>query len=164
MPLLLPSLQSELIDIYDPGKKGNPTADLVGINTGKAYVNYVSAGINAGGGAFTNMAGGSALGDDLARILNKIPTPSGDITAANLATAYDKCLATWLSVHQTTIVTAPGKGGLTVELMDLLSAPKPSGTLYAMDLAKALNNYTLAAIVIGVVPDTPGIPFTGPIS
>jgi hypothetical protein len=61
-------------------------------------------------------------------------------------------------------VTAGGKGGLTFELMDLLSAPKPSGTLYAMALAKALNNYTLTAIVIGVVPDTPGIPFTGPIS
>ena len=41
MPLLLPTLQTELINIYDPGKKGNPTADLVGINTGKAYVNYV---------------------------------------------------------------------------------------------------------------------------
>ena len=48
--------------------------------------------------------------------------------------------------------------------MDLLSAPKPSGTMYAMDLAKALNNYTLTAIVIGIVPDTPGVPFTGPIS
>ena len=164
MPLILPSLQSELINIYDPGRQGNPTADLVGINTGKAYVSYVSAGINAGGGTFTNMSGGPDLGKDLARILNKIPTPSGDITAANMATAFDKCLATWLSVYQQTIVTSPGKGGLTFELMDLLSAPKPSGTLYAMDLAKALNNYTLTAIVIGIVPDTPGVPFTGPIS
>ena len=109
MPLILPSLQSELIDIYDPGRKGNPSADLVGINTGKAYVNYVSAGINAGGGAFTSMTGGADLGKDLARILNKIPTPSGNITAANLATAFDKCLSTFLSVHQTTIVTAAGK-------------------------------------------------------
>jgi hypothetical protein len=33
-----------------------------------------------------------------------------------------------------------------------------------MDYAKALNNYTVSAIVIGVIPDTPGIPFTGPIS
>ena len=164
MPLILPSLQSELIDVFDKGKKGNPHPSPVGIKIAKAYANYVSAGINAGGGAFTNMAGGSALGDDLSRILDIIPTPSGDITAANMATAFDTCLATWLSVHQTTIVTAPGKGGLTFELMDLLSAPKPSATLFAMDLAKALNNYTLTAIVIGVVPDTPGVPFTGPIS
>ena len=164
MPLILPSLQSELIDVFDKGRKGNPHPAPVGIKIAKAYVNYVSAGINAGGGAFTNMPGGSALGDDLSRILDKIPTPSGNITAANMATAFDTCLATWLSVHQTTIVTAPGKGGLQFELMDLLSAPKPSATLFAMALAKALNNYTLTAIVIGVVPDTPGIPFTGPIS
>ena len=164
MPLILPSLQSELVDIFNKGKKGNPDPNLVGIKIGKAYMNYVSAGINAGGGAFTGMTGMSQLGDDLSRILDKIPTPSGDITAANMATAFDTCLATWLSVHQTTIVTAPGKGGLTFELMDLLSAPKPSATLFAMALAKALNNYTLTAIVIGVVPDTPGVPFTGPIS
>ena len=164
MPLVTASLTSELIDIYEKGKKGNAFPGGVGHRTGKAYVSYVSAGINAGGGTFTNMSGGPDLGKDLARILNKIPTPSGDITAANMATAFDKCLATWLSVHQTTIVTSAGKGGLTFELLDLLSAPKPSGTLYAMALAKALNNYTLTAIVIGVVPDTPGVPFTGPIS
>ena len=164
MPLILPSLQGELVDIYNKGKKGNPFPAAVGHKTGKAYVNYVSAGINAGGGSFTSMPGGSVLGGDLAEIISKVPTASGNITAANMATAFDTCLATWLSVHQTTIVTAPGKGGLTFELMDLLSAPKPSGTMYAMALAKALNNYTLTAIVIGVVPDTPGVPFTGPIS
>ena len=162
MPLILPSLQSELIDIYDPGKKGNPTADLVGINTGKAYVNYVSAGINAGGGAFTSMPGGSVLGGDLAEVLSKVPTASGNITASNMATAFDTCLSTFLSVHQTTIVTI--KGGLHLELMELLSAPKGHASLYATALGRALHNYTLAAIVIGVIPDTPGIPFTGPIS
>jgi hypothetical protein len=61
-------------------------------------------------------------------------------------------------------VTAPGKGGLMMELMDLLSAPKGHASLYATALARALNNFTLTAIVIGVIPDTPGIPFTGPIS
>ena len=118
MPLLLPTLSGDLVDIYNKGKKGNPFPAAVGIKTGKAYVSYVSAGINAGGGAFTSMPGGSVLGGDLAEILSKVPTASGNITAANMATA----------------------------------------------LARALNNYTLAAIVIGVIPDTPGIPFTGPIS
>ena len=164
MPLILGALQGDLIDIYNKGKKGNAFPAAVGIKTGKAYVSYVSAGINAGGGSFTAMPGGSVLGGDLAEIISKVPTASGNITASNIATAFEKCLSTFLSVHQTTIVTAPGKGGLTFELMDLLSAPKPSATLYAMALAKALNNYTLTAIVIGVVPDTPGIPFTGPIS
>ena len=164
MPLILPSLNSELVDIYNKGKKGNPFPAAVGHKTGKAYVNYVSQGMNAGGGSFTSMPGGSVLGGDLAEILGKVPTASGNITAANMATAFDKCLGTFLSVHQTTIVTAAGKGALQLELMDLFSAPKGHASLYATALGRALNNYTLAAIVIGVIPDTPGIPFTGPIS
>ena len=47
MPLLLPTLTSDLVDIYNKGKKGNPFPAAVGIKTGKAYVSYVSAGINA---------------------------------------------------------------------------------------------------------------------
>ena len=164
MPLILPSLISELQDIYVKGKKGNPFPGAVGIKTGKAYVSYVSAGMNAGGGSFTAMPGGSVLGGDLAEILGKVPTASGNITAANMATAFDSCLSTFLSVHQTTIVTSAGKGALQFELMDLLSAPKGHASLYATALGRALHNYTLAAIVIGVIPDTPGIPFTGPIS
>ena len=164
MPLILPTLQSDLIDVYSKGKKGNPFPGAVGIKTGKAYVSYVSQGMNAGGGSFTAMPGGVPLGGDLAEVLSKVPTASGNITAANMATAFDKCLSTFLSVHQTTIVTSAGKGALHFELMDVFSAPKPSATSYAMALAKAFHNYTLAAIVIGVIPDTPGIPFTGPIS
>ena len=164
MPLILPTLQGDLIDIYNKGKKGNPFPAAVGHKTGKAYVNYVSAGMNAGGGSFTSMPGGSVLGGDLAEILGKVPTASGNITAANMATAFDSCLSTFLSVHQTTIVTSAGKGALQLELMELLSAPKGHASLYATALGRALNNYTLAAIVIGVVPDTPGVPFTGPIS
>ena len=164
MPLILPTLQGDLIDIYNKGKKGNPFPAAVGHKTGKAYVNYVSAGMNAGGGSFTSMPGGVPLGGDLAEIISKVPTASGNITAANMATAFDKCLSTFLSVHQTTIVTSAGKGALQLELMELLSAPKGHASLYATALARALNNYTLAAIVVGVIPDTPGIPFTGPIS
>ena len=38
MPLILPSLNSELIDIYNKGKKGNPFPAAVGIKTGNNYV------------------------------------------------------------------------------------------------------------------------------
>ena len=164
MPLILPSLNSELIDIYNKGKKGNPFPAAVGHKTGKAYVNYVSQGMNAGGGSFTSMPGGSVLGGDLAEIISKVPTASGNITAANMATAFDKCLSTFLSVHQTTIISTGGFGGLYSDLNDIFSAPKGHASLYATALARALNTYTMSAIVIGVIPDTPGIPFTGPIS
>ena len=79
-----------------------------------------------------------------------------------MATAFDTCLSTILSVHQTTIVTI--KGGLHLELMELFSETKGHASLYATALGRALHNFTLTAQVIGVVPDTPGVPFTGPIS
>ena len=164
MPLILPSLQSELVDIYEKGKKGNRFPGGVGHRTGKAYVSYVSAGMNAGGGSFTAMPGGSTLGGDLAEVLSKVPTASGSLTAGNMATAFDKCLSTFLSVHQTTIITSAGTQPLYVDLNGLFSSPKPSATMFAQKLAMALVNYTMMATVIGVIPDTPGIPFTGPIS
>ena len=163
MPLVLPSLQSELVDIFNKGKKGNPDPNLVGIKIGKAYMNYVSAGINAGGGAFTGMSGASQLGTDLGDLLAKNPN-QGPSHAATFSMRVNTCLSTFLSVHQTTIITAAGTSALFSELNDIYSKPKGHASLYAMALAKALNNYTLTAIVIGVVPDTPGIPFTGPIS
>ena len=163
MPLVLPELQNSLVDIYNKGKKGNPAPKLVATKTAQAYFNYVSAGINAGGQAFTAMPGSSALGQDLGDILSK-ESPAGNLTAMKMAKAFDTCLQTFLSVYQTTIVTAPGLPGLQTELTDVFGSPKPSTTLFCMAYAKALNNYTLSAIVSGVIPDTPGIPFTGPIS
>ena len=163
MPLILPSLQSELVDIFNKGKKGNPDPNLVGIKIGKAYMNYVSAGINAGGGAFTAMTGASQLGTDLGDLLAKNPN-MGPSHAATFSMRVNTCLSTFLSVHQTTIITAAGTSALFSELNDIYSKPKGHASLYAMALGRALNNFTLAAVVIGVIPDTPGIPFTGPIS
>ncbi len=163
MPLVVATLQGELIDIYEKGPKGNPAPQIVGLKTAKAYMNYCSAGMNAGGHPFTAMPGASALGQDLGNIYNSI-SPSGALTAQKMAKAFDSCLATWLSVFQTTIVTAPGLPGLIAGLMDIFSKPNPSSTLFANKLAKELNTYTLSAIVMGVTPDTPGVPFTGPIS
>ena len=163
MPLILPSLQSELVDIFNKGKKGNPDPNIVGKEIGKAYMNYVSAGINAGGGAFTGMSGASQLGTDLGDLLAKNPN-QGPSHAATFSMRVNTCLSTFLSVHQTTIITAAGTSALFSELNDIYSKPKGHASLYAMALGRALNNFTLAAVVIGVIPDTPGIPFTGPIS
>ena len=163
MPLILPSLQSELVDIFNKGKKGNPDPNIVGIKIGKAYMNYVSAGINAGGGAFTGMSGASQLGTDLGDLLAKSPN-MGPSHAATYSMRVNSCLSTFLSVHQTTIITAAGTSALFSELNDLFSKPKGHASLFAMALGRALHNFTLAAVVIGVVPDTPGVPFNGPIS
>tara|TARA_Y100000310_G_C20485712_1_gene716768 strand:+ start:162 stop:653 length:492 start_codon:yes stop_codon:yes gene_type:complete len=163
MPLVAATLQGELVDIYEKGKQGNPTPALVGIKTGKAYMNYCSAAMNAGSGSFTAMPGASTLGSDLGEIFGS-PNPSGQITGTKMAKAFDTCLATFLSVYQNSIITAAGLGALNSELMDLFSSPKQSGTMFAQGLAKALNNYTLAATVIGIIPGSPPVPFTGPLS
>ena len=163
MPLIMQPLQGELIDIYEKGKKGNASPKLVAIKTAKAYLNYISSGINAGGGPFTGMFGSSALGQDLGNILSS-EWPDSDLTANMFTQAFDTCLNTFLSVHQTTITTTPGLPGLKTNLQRLLKSPNPTTTLFCIDFSNYLHTYTLAAIVIGVVPDTPGVPFTGPIS
>ena len=71
---------------------------------------------------------------------------------------------TFLSVNQTSIITAAGTSALFQELNKLFSKPKGHASLFATALGRALHNFTLSATVIGVVPDTPGIPFAGPIS
>jgi hypothetical protein len=72
-------------------------------------------------------------------------------------------LQTYISLHQTTIVTASGLPGLISDLADLLSAPSPSATLFATKFATALNTYTASATVIGIIPGTPPVPFSGPL-
>jgi len=161
MPLILPTLQGDLINIFEKGPTGNPTPSLVGIKTGQAYLTYCSSIMNMGGGSFSGMPGSSALGSELGNILSAT-SPSSALTAQKIARAFNDCLSTLLTVFQTTIVTAPGFGSLVPELIDLLSTPKPSATLFATKFATALNNFTSAAVISGVVPGTPPVPFTGP--
>ena len=161
MPLILPTLQGELINIYEKGPSGNPSPQVVGLQTAQAYNTYCSTIMNMGGGAFSGMPGVGALGSELGNILSAV-SPAGALTAQKMAKAFNDCLSTLLSVFQTTIVTAPGFAALIPELIDLFSSPKPSATLFATKFGTALNNFTSSAIIIGVVPGTPPVPFSGP--
>ena len=127
------------------------------------YFQYCLKGQNAAGFPCTGMSGSSQLGTDLSDLLMKSPN-TGPSHAATYSMRINTCLSTFLSVHQTTIITAAGTSPLFSELNDLFSKPKGHASLFAMALGRALHNFTLAAVVIGVVPDTPGVPFTGPIS
>ena len=163
MPLIMPSLQSELVDLYNKGKIGNPEPTLVRLKTGTAYFNYVSAGMNPAGFPFTAMTGTMELQDEIGKLYSGT-VPDGRIFALKMAKAFTKCLDTWMSVNQTVIVPVPGMPGLQSELMDLFSKPKGHSSLFAMALGRALHTFTLSAVVMGIVPNTPGIPFQGPIS
>jgi hypothetical protein len=162
MPLILPTLQADLISVYEKGPAGNPAPPVVGIKTAKAYNTFLQGGINVGGGSTTAMPGVSALGKDLGDILSST-SPDGSLTANKMAKAFDSCLQTYLSLHQTTIVTASGLPGLISDMSDIFAAPIPSATLFATKFATALNTYTASATVIGVVPGTPPVPFSGPL-
>ena len=163
MPLVSATFQSELIGIFDVGPDGNKSGKMVGLDVSKAYMNYISAGMNTGGFPFSAMPGTSALGSALGDILDK-EEKSGSVTAQNMAKEFDSCLQTFLSVNQTTIITTAGLGPLISELVDLLSKENASATLFCQGLATAVNNHAMAAIVSGLIPGAPPVPFTGPIS
>ena len=163
MPLVSATFQAELVGIFEVGPSGNPSGKKVGLDISKAYMNYISAGMNAGGFPFAAMPGVSGLGSALGDILEK-ESPSGAVTAQKMAKEFDSCLATFMSVNQTTIITTAGLGGLISELVDLLSKANASATLFCQGLATAVNNHAMAAIVSGMIPGAPPVPFTGPIS
>ena len=163
MPLVSATFQAELVGIFEVGPSGNPSGKLVGMDISKAYMNYISAGMNAGGFPFSAMPGVSGLGSALGDILDK-ESPSGAVTAQKMAKEFDSCLQTFLSVNQTTIITTAGLPGLISELVDLLSKENASATLFCQGFATAVNNHAMAAIVSGLIPGAPPVPFTGPIS
>ena len=163
MPLVATSFQAELVGIFEVGPSGNPSGKLVGMDISKAYMNYCSMGMNMGGFPFSAMPGTSALGSALGDILDK-ESPSGALTAQKMAKEFDSCLQTFMSVNQTAIVTTAGLPGLISELADLLGKANPSATIFCQGLATAVNNHAMAAIVSGMIPGAPPVPFTGPIS
>ena len=163
MPLVSKTFEGELVGIFEVGPSGNKSGKKVGLDISKAYMNYCSAGMNVGGFPFSAMPGTSALGSALGDILDK-EEKSGAVTAQNMAKEFDSCLQTFLSVNQTTIITTAGLGPLISGLVDLLSKANPSATIFCQGLATAVNNHAMAAIVSGIIPGAPPVPFTGPIS
>ena len=163
MPLVSATFQAELVGIFEKGPSGNKSGKKVGIDISKAYMNYISAGMNVGGFPFSAMPGTSALGSNLGDILDTT-SKSGALTAQKMAREFDSCLQTFLSVNQTTIITTAGLPGLISELVDLLSKANASATKFCQGFATAVNNHAMAAIVSGMIPGAPPVPFTGPIS
>ncbi len=88
MPLVSATFQAELVGIFEKGPSGNKSGKKVGIDVSKAYMNYISAGMNAGGFPFSAMPGTSALGSALGDILDK-ESPSGALTAQKMDKRFD---------------------------------------------------------------------------
>ena len=162
MPLIDKSLEGELINIYEKGEKGNRDPKTVGRKTAKAYFNYVKQGKDVGGGTFAAMPGNSQLIQKLGDVYSK-KKGNGSLQGSAMARAFNDCLGTFTTNYQVSIVTAGGFAALTPALQALLAKPNDSSTKFAQDLAKALHAFTSAAIISLIVPDSPGVPMTGPI-
>ena len=165
MALLKEILQTELTSIYEKGPVGNPSGTIVGAKTAKAYLTYCSAGQNAVGQTMIAMPGSVILGQTLGTIYSAM-SPSGAMTAKKMANAFDLCLMTFISTFQITIVTGPFKQLLNTYLNIYLNKPAITGSEFAANLAMALHLATTAPAILvsGIVPGTPPVPFTGPIS
>ena len=163
MPLVIPSLQAELVGIYETGKKGNPDPDKVAKRTAQAYFNFVSPAIDAGGSPFSAMPGKDALEKELISILSKA-NPSSAITAQKIASAFINCMLTFKTVFQTVINTNPGARLFSQDLTDLLSKPQTTSTAFAMKFGSAIGNFTGLVIVSGFIPGPAPTPYTGPLN
>ena len=162
MPLITSMLKAELVTIYEKGQVGNPSPEIVGIKTAQAYLKYVSAGIDMGGGTFVSMLGISKLGTKLGDIFST----SNGISATQgyaIARAFNSCLHTFKTNYQIAISTAPGFPTMLNGMAKLLSTPNSSSTSFAQKFANYLSAYTSTAIITGLIPGTPPIPFAGPI-
>ena len=134
------------------------------VNVAKEYCNtYLQSGMNAGSGTTTLPGISATLAGELMDATAAV-TPVGMLTAVRMAKAFNNTLMQYLSLYQTTIVTAPGMPLLINELSEIMSAPTSNPVKMAQGIGKALDNFTASAIVIGVIPGAPPVPFTGPIS
>ena len=164
MPLVVSTLQSELVSIYTSGgDKGNPDPKKVGRDVAGAYFNYVSAGVDSGGSSFAGMPGKDTLGQKLGGIYGKEYT-SGLLHAQDMAKEFDACLQTFKTSWSTAIVTTAGTMPLFTGLNGIFSSPNSDRAMFARKFGMELANFTMMAIVTGLIPGSPPVPYTGPIN
>ena len=139
--------------------------NMVWMKIAKEYCNtYLQGGMNAGSGSTTLPGIAATLGAECIEA-TAAPNPVGMLTAVKLAKAFQNCLLTYLSLFQTSPpVTAPGFPQLINDFSSFMVAPDNNPLNFPKELGKALDTFTVAATVIGVIPGAPAVPFTGPLS
>ena len=162
MALDVGSLTGELVKLYEKGPKGNSDPKEVGRETGKAYMNFCSKAMDSGGGKFVSMSGASDLGKNLGNIYNK-ESIGGALTAEAIATEFNNCLLTFKTDQQLVIITSTGYPMMIMGLIGVFSAPNTSAAQYAQKLAMEIASFTMMAIVSGLIPGAPPVPYTGPL-
>tara|TARA_B100000029_G_scaffold278306_1_gene272659 strand:+ start:984 stop:1475 length:492 start_codon:yes stop_codon:yes gene_type:complete len=157
MALVKATLFSELMATYgghspDPMKPGKDIA--------KAFKNYLMMGQNAGGFPASNVIDaptGLTIGGVYTSQL-----PSGAAVGTQIATALTTMAATFLSANQ--IGPPAVSPSHTPELIQLYSGYGTSGVNFSKELANILDTWTKTWVVSGLIPGSPPIPFSGPLS
>ena len=157
MALVKAVLQGELIATYgghspDPMKPGKDIA--------KAFKNYLMMAQNAGGFPASNVVDtptGMRIGGVYAQQL-----PSGAAVATQIASALSTMALTFLSTNQ--IGPPAVSPSHTPELIQLYSGHQSTGVSFSKELANILDTWTKTWVVSGLIPGSPPIPFSGPLS
>ena len=157
MPLVKATLMMELAGYFaspapDPMKPGKDIA--------KAYKNYLMMAMNAGGFPASQVVDaptGIGIGGVFAQQLLV-----GAAIGSQIATQLTSMSLTFLSGQQIgPPVAAPSH---TPQLIQLFSGPQPSPMMFAKELSGILDTWTKTWVVSGIIPGTPPIPFSGPLS
>ena len=156
MALIKATLMMELA-----GKFASPAPDPMkpGKDIAKAYKNYLQGGMNAGGFPTANVVDaptGMAIGGVFASQL-LVGAAIGSAIAGHLSTMA----LTYMSTNQ--IGPPAAAPSHTPQLIQLFSGPQPPGG-FAKELAGILDTWTKTWVVSGLIPASPPIPFSGPLS
>ena len=157
MALIKSMLQMELMGYFagyasDPMKPGKDIA--------KAYKNYLLLGMNAGGFKATAVTTAQPTGMGIGGVFAQ-QLPVGAAIGSQIAGQLTTMALSFMSLNQTgPPVAAPSH---TPQLIQLFSGPQPPGG-FAKELAGILDTWTKTWVVSGLIPASPPIPFSGPLS
>ena len=138
-----------------------PTPIKPGQDIAKAFANYLKMGMNAGGFPATAVGTTSAAGQAMGGVF-AMQLPVGASIGTLIGSHLLSMALTFTSTNQIgPPVAAPSH---TPQLIQLFSGPQPASLQFAKELAGILDTWTKSWVVSGLIPASPPIPFSGPLS
>ena len=136
----------------DPMKPGKDIA--------AAYKDYLLMGMNAGGFPASAVTAAQPSGMGMGGVFAQ-QLPVGAAIGSQIATQLTTMALSFMSGQQIgPPIVAPSH---TPQLIQLFSGPQPPGG-FAKELAGILDTWTKTWVVSGLIPASPPIPFSGPLS
>ena len=145
------------------GAFASPAANPMkpGKDIAKAFKNYLMMGMNAGGFPASAVSGTQPAGMGIGGVFAQ-QLPVGAAIGSQIATQLTTMALTFMSGQQIgPPVTAPSH---TPQLIQLFSGPQPTPLQFAKELSGILDTWTKTWVVSGLIPGSPPIPFSGPLS